>query len=159
MYHPLKVAAKALDLRYWQREAEKSRANRQSNSNSNSSSTPKQSSSSTSNNNSSSSSQSKSKPKGKGQTSNSSTSNASASASAAPHLPFLEKLGTDGKLNADEKARRLKEGLCSYCGLGKHKVEDCQKKKTNQTAKDAKARAATVFSTLEKAKSDENLGN
>ena len=32
-----------------------------------------------------------------------------------------------GFLNADEKARREKEGLCMYCG-GKHSMEDCAKR-------------------------------
>lgn len=30
-----------------------------------------------------------------------------------------------GPISADEKARRKREGLCFYCGQGKHRVEDC----------------------------------
>lgn len=30
-----------------------------------------------------------------------------------------------GPISTDEKARRKREGLCFYCGQGKHRVEDC----------------------------------
>lgn len=30
-----------------------------------------------------------------------------------------------GPITADEKARRRREGLCFYCGQGKHRIEDC----------------------------------
>ncbi|KIY60647.1 hypothetical protein CYLTODRAFT_484223 [Cylindrobasidium torrendii FP15055 ss-10] len=36
-------------------------------------------------------------------------------------------LGANGKLTAEERSRREREGLCSYCGE-KHNVRDCKKK-------------------------------
>jgi len=45
----------------------------------------------------------------------------SSSTSSNPIRPLLSRNGT---LKAAEKERRVKEGLCTYCG-GKHKLEDC----------------------------------
>ncbi|MBW0588001.1 hypothetical protein O181_127716 [Austropuccinia psidii MF-1] len=41
-----------------------------------------------------------------------------------PHSSFLNK---DFKLRNSEKERRIKEGLCTYCG-GKHSLESCFKR-------------------------------
>ena len=46
-------------------------------------------------------------------------------------------LGADGRLTTDERARRMKEGLCLYCGGKGHKSTECPKRK-------AKAAAATT---------------
>jgi hypothetical protein len=49
-----------------------------------------------------------------------------------------DKLGKDGKLKGDERERRIKEGLCLYCGKPGHVAADCNKAAT------AKARASKV---------------
>ncbi|MBW0527336.1 hypothetical protein O181_067051 [Austropuccinia psidii MF-1] len=41
-----------------------------------------------------------------------------------PHAALLNK---DNKLIGSEKERRIKEGLCTYCG-GKHPIEKCFKR-------------------------------
>ncbi|MBW0499192.1 hypothetical protein O181_038907 [Austropuccinia psidii MF-1] len=45
-----------------------------------------------------------------------------------PHSSFLNK---DFKLMNSEKERRIKEGLCTYCG-GKHSIESCFKRPQNK---------------------------
>ncbi|MBW0575499.1 hypothetical protein O181_115214 [Austropuccinia psidii MF-1] len=44
-----------------------------------------------------------------------------------PHAALLNK---DNKLIGSEKERRIKEGLCTYCG-GKHSIEKCFKRPQN----------------------------
>ncbi|MBW0520356.1 hypothetical protein O181_060071 [Austropuccinia psidii MF-1] len=44
-----------------------------------------------------------------------------------PHSALLNK---DNKLTGSEKERRIKEGLCTYCG-GKHPIEKCSKRPQN----------------------------
>ncbi|MBW0522991.1 hypothetical protein O181_062706 [Austropuccinia psidii MF-1] len=45
-----------------------------------------------------------------------------------PHSALLNK---DNKLIGSEKKRRIKEGLCTYCG-GKHPIEKCFKSPQNK---------------------------
>ncbi|MBW0580538.1 hypothetical protein O181_120253 [Austropuccinia psidii MF-1] len=45
-----------------------------------------------------------------------------------PHSSLLNK---DFKLMNSEKERRIKEGLCTYCG-GKHSLESCFKRPQNK---------------------------
>ncbi|MBW0592640.1 hypothetical protein O181_132355 [Austropuccinia psidii MF-1] len=45
-----------------------------------------------------------------------------------PHFSLLNK---DFKLKGSEKERRIKEGLCNYCG-GKHSIESCVKRPQNK---------------------------
>ncbi|MBW0509317.1 hypothetical protein O181_049032 [Austropuccinia psidii MF-1] len=45
-----------------------------------------------------------------------------------PHSSLLNK---DFKLMSSEKERRIKEGLCTYCG-GKHSLESCFKRPQNK---------------------------
>ncbi|MBW0591182.1 hypothetical protein O181_130897 [Austropuccinia psidii MF-1] len=45
-----------------------------------------------------------------------------------PHSSLLNK---DFKLKGSEKERRIKEGLCTYCG-GKHSLESCVKRPQNK---------------------------
>ncbi|MBW0530413.1 hypothetical protein O181_070128 [Austropuccinia psidii MF-1] len=45
-----------------------------------------------------------------------------------PHAALLNK---DNKLIGSEKERRIKEGLCTYCG-GKHPIEKCFKRPQNK---------------------------
>ena len=51
------------------------------------------------------------------------------------------KLGKNGRLTTEERERRIKEGLCLYCGEKGHVAQDCPKSKA------AKARAAAFAST------------
>ena len=51
------------------------------------------------------------------------------------------KLGKNGRLTTKEQERRIKEGLCLYCGEKGHVAQDCTKSKA------AKARAAAFAST------------
>ncbi|MBW0574392.1 hypothetical protein O181_114107 [Austropuccinia psidii MF-1] len=45
-----------------------------------------------------------------------------------PHAALLNK---DHKLIGSEKEKRIKEGLCTYCG-GKHPIEKCFKRPQNK---------------------------
>ena len=54
--------------------------------------------------------------------------------------PWLDKLGKDGRLSDAERKRRKDKGLCSYCG-GKHKLEDCDRRKRNL---ERKGRGGTI---------------
>ncbi|MBW0541811.1 hypothetical protein O181_081526 [Austropuccinia psidii MF-1] len=45
-----------------------------------------------------------------------------------PHAALFNK---DNKLIGSEKERRIKEGLCTYCG-GKHPIEKCFKRPQNR---------------------------
>ncbi|MBW0552332.1 hypothetical protein O181_092047 [Austropuccinia psidii MF-1] len=45
-----------------------------------------------------------------------------------PHFALLNK---DNKLISSEKERRIKEGLCTYCGLN-HPIEKCFKRPHNK---------------------------
>ncbi|MBW0544592.1 hypothetical protein O181_084307 [Austropuccinia psidii MF-1] len=45
-----------------------------------------------------------------------------------PHAALLNK---DNKLISSKKERRIKEGLCTYCG-GKHPIEKCFKRPQNK---------------------------
>ncbi|MBW0574087.1 hypothetical protein O181_113802 [Austropuccinia psidii MF-1] len=45
-----------------------------------------------------------------------------------PHSSLLNK---DSKLMNSEKERRIKEGICTYCG-GKHSFESCFKRPQNK---------------------------
>ena len=69
----------------------------------------------------------------------SSSSAPSTSASFAPK-PYAGVLGKDGRLLDSERKHRREAGLCFFCG-GKHKFEDCNKRKKSE---ETKARAATV---------------
>ena len=60
------------------------------------------------------------------------------------------KLGKNGKLTTEERDRRMKEGLCLYCGEKGHVAQDCPKSKA------AKARATTVTSNESKTDSMES---
>ena len=44
----------------------------------------------------------------------------------------ISKVLSDGKLQSDEKDRRMKAGLCLYCG-GTHKLDDCTKHEARKT--------------------------
>ncbi|CAA7267884.1 unnamed protein product [Cyclocybe aegerita] len=42
--------------------------------------------------------------------------------------PLADKLGADGKLKPEERERRLKGGLCLFCGKAGHVASDCRKR-------------------------------
>ncbi|OAV85109.1 hypothetical protein PTTG_30783 [Puccinia triticina 1-1 BBBD Race 1] len=64
-----------------------------------------------------------------GSTTSSSTAKPTSKAAAE-----ITKVLTDGHLQASEKERRLKAGLCLYCG-GQHKFEDCAKRAARKSGK------------------------
>ncbi len=119
--------AQELDARYWTQRTEVSHENWENKSSSSYSSNPKSKGSSSN----PSSSTSGAAPK-------SSDSNFSGSASN-PKL-YADKLGKDGHLTQEEKDRCQKNNLYMFCG-GKHKTEDCNKRKAMAPAK---GRAAEV---------------
>ena len=69
-------------------------------------------------------------------TSNSNPSNTPKPSSSSTPSSIADKLGKDGKLKVEERLRRIKEGLCLYCGKKGHKADECNKR--------AKARAAAT---------------
>jgi hypothetical protein len=55
-------------------------------------------------------------------------------------------LGTDGRLTVEERARRMKDNLCLYCGAKGHKSIECPKRKaTAAAAKPATTRATVTI--------------
>jgi hypothetical protein len=74
------------------------------------------------------------KPKGKG------FSRPSVSASPSPRFSSLQRddksslsfLTKDNKINQSERDRRIKNGLCMYCGKGKHHINDCRLRQEKQ---------------------------
>ncbi len=111
----MRFLAQELDAHYWTQRTKISRENWEN-----------KSSGSYSNN-----------PKSKGSNSNPSSltsgsapksSNSNSSGSASNPKPYADKLGKDGRLTQEEKDRHRKNNLCMFCG-GKHKTEDCNKRK------------------------------
>ena len=130
----LRLKAQDADNIYWMQEDEtrlesknsgniRNPSKKDSNKNSNSHSSSKPSPNSNNNNNSSSTS-SKTPPKG--------------ASKDKPKSSISDKLGKNGKLTGDERERRMKEGLCLYCGEKGHVAHDCPKSAA------AKARSAKV---------------
>ena len=100
----------------------------------------------------SSSNNSPSKPSTNSSSNNHSSSSSSSKPSKGPSKDkprnsISDKLGKNGKLTGDECDRRMKEGLCLYCGEKGHVTHDCPKSAT------AKARAAKVLAPKSKADS------
>ncbi|KAJ3560356.1 hypothetical protein NP233_g10891 [Leucocoprinus birnbaumii] len=68
------------------------------------------------------------------------TSSADASGSnrnqprATPKPDLTGKLDKSGKLTVEERQRRKDKGLCGYCGLAGHFVNECRKRLANQEA-------------------------
>jgi hypothetical protein len=143
-----------IDNRYWRREEEKKREvartsgggsggktsspQKKGSSNSSSQNTSSQGSGSNSNNQGS----GQKKPwnnKSSGSSGSSSGNKSGSSNSAGAPKPYANLLGPDGKLTQAERDRRKKFNLCMFCG-GKHKAENCDKKKQS----DSKARAAST---------------
>ena len=137
----LRLKAQDADNIYWMQEEETrlesknsgnsgnpSKKDLNKNSNSHSSSKPSPAS-----NNNSTSSSSKAPPK--------------SSSKDKPKNSISDKLGKNGKLTGDERERRMKEGLCLYCGEKGHVAHDCPKSAA------AKARSAKVTTPESKADS------
>ena len=57
------------------------------------------------------------------------------------------KLGKDGKLNSDERKRRMENNLCLYCGAGGHSAKDCRKAAANTRGRAAVASTSNTPST------------
>lgn len=123
------IAVTEHDRRYWDRQSEISKETKSSGSGSGA--TPANSSGQAKSN------QRSKTPSG---TSNPSTSSTPQKSSSSP-AKKPEHLGSDGKLKADEKERRIKAGLCLYCGGSGHIRKDCPKAKSPP-----KARAANTDS-------------
>ena len=131
--------ALTIDARYWERRAETARENPE----------PKKHDSGKSNNsggNSGNNSNQKGKqPERKGNNNNNNSSNTNkpansgSSNSTPPKKPDLSnKLGKDGKLTPEERARRIEKNLCLFYGAPGHTARDC----TRPTSSAAKARSA-----------------
>lgn len=116
-------AAKKVDDRHWERERERKLYSRGTKNDSDS--TNKKSSSKSSPKSSRRNSDNKSSSSNHNKQSDSSKNTKFTSKKKDPSITKL--LNDDGKLKADEKARRAEKGLCSYCG-GNHKLEDCKRK-------------------------------
>jgi hypothetical protein len=54
---------------------------------------------------------------------------------------YKKHLGPDGKLNPEERQRRLDNNLCLFCGQGKHSAIDCPKRKKPGNSGSSLARA------------------
>lgn len=76
-----------------------------------------------------------------------STSNATPTSAAAPasqtgpwpmDIDSVKSRLVNGKVPSEERARRLKEGLCAYCAGPGHKADDCPSKKA-RTSQQGKA--------------------
>lgn len=61
----------------------------------------------------------------------------------ATPMEISKLLGSDGKLNSNEKRRREKLGLFLYCG-GKHKFEDCEKRAAKKTTLNGKGPSTQI---------------
>lgn len=123
-------AAQKLDARYWRREEERRRevATQQR-----STATPTR------------------PPAVRSSTSTNTSAPTPTTSRAADSLskPYADKLGGNGKLQPDERTRRLKEGLCLYCGGKGHQSKDCRKRPSNSSSNSASARASDVVSVAE----------
>ena len=72
-------------------------------------------------------------------------SSGSSGSGSATANPLADKLGTDGKLIQAERDRRMKEGLCLYCGGKGHVSVDCQKRKSkSDSARSTRADSASL---------------
>lgn len=136
----LRTTVKTLDNQYWEFKGEESRARHSNPAPTTSSSSSKTSfpatSSSYSSSNRAASAQPSSRPK--------STTPGASSAGKSDKTKELDKILKDGKLGDEERARRTKEGLCMYCGIKGHLVDDCPNKKKSDDKGKAKARAALL---------------
>ena len=120
----LQSLAQRIDQRYWKRESEKKREG-------NPDSTPNTGSRSSGGGGGGKKPQQAPKPTNNSSSASASSSGA-ASGSATPRTPkpYADKLGKNGKITDAERARRLKEGLCMYCGGKGHQAADCKKRTT-----------------------------
>lgn len=148
----MKQAAQTYDARYWERRGE-TRRNNPANSGGNSSqnkgnsasapkaaSTPAPQPAAAPNNNRNASSGA---PQRQGNPSAKSGSGNSGGAKPSSNRPDLSsKLGKNGKLTPQERERRMKEGLCLFCGQSGHMARDCPR----STSSAFKARAAQLDS-------------
>lgn len=127
--------AQRLDARYWERKQE---VNREQGSNK-PNKTPNNSDKSSSKTNQSSSSSSNPQPKPNSGNSNNNSGQKPKNPEKKP-TDLTDKLGKDGKLTTVERARRIANNLCLFCGGLGHSARDCPKSSSNSAK--AKARAA-----------------
>lgn len=132
----MKVLARTIDSRHWERLREKSRSGKG------------KSDDKPDNNKSDKKPEDKKNPQSSNNNSNNSKNNkgnkpaksASASTSSASTNPLADKLGKDGKLTKEERQRRYDNNLCMFCGGVGHTAANCNK--ASSSAAKAKARAA-----------------
>ena len=152
----VKTIAHRIDARYWHREAEKARERarnpsgaghssgntRTGQSNPPASGTPRNDRANS----------------GKKKKSSSNNNPAAKDDSAKKAKPYAEKLGKDGKLKPEERERRLKAGLCMFCGGSGHTADECKKKKaiSSSTPGTAQGKAATTSTADDSAKTSES---
>ena len=75
------------------------------------------------------------------------TTSGNASSSSKSATPDLTgKLNASGKLTEDERQRRIREGLCLYCGKPGHEAKDCRKAAHNREVKARKATSTPATS-------------
>lgn len=149
----LRLRAMEIDARYWERKAELNKRNKHQDSSHNGRKPQQSNSTSSSGNTGSSSSSNNSKPsdnkkKDKRKPFNN-TSTQSAGSSSAPSggsvssgpspKPYSKVLDSNGKLTAAERAKRIKNRECLFCGEKGHALVECPKR-NNIT----KGRAATT---------------
>ena len=142
-----------IDNRYWRREEEKKReagrnpgtSNKGTNQSKKGTGNSSVQTTTTVSTSTSSNSQPKSSGSNKSSGKQSGNSKGSGSGSSKSKRPYEKHLGPDGKLKPEELERRKKEGLCTFCG-GKHKIEDCDKRKQSNQSR---GRAANLESSSE----------
>jgi hypothetical protein len=135
----LKALTRQIDARYWRRQEEIKRDNRQksgpSGSSNDKSGNKPTSSKNTNTSTSTPSSSSTQKPSSGKPPPSSSGSNNNANQPKKTTEDLTGKLGKDGKLTTEERNRRITNNLCLFCGGTGHHASECKK---------AKARAARV---------------
>lgn len=148
----MKKVAQTYDARHWERRSETTRRGNPASSNNNSAqtkgnaaSTPKsntastpQTSSSNNNNNRNASSGTPQRPAN----SSAKAGNSGGSKPSSSKPDLSSKLGKDGKLTPQERERRIKAGLCLFCGQSGHMARDCPRSSSSAS----RARAAQLGS-------------
>lgn len=151
----LKISAQAIDSAHWEWQKEQKLSRIRFSTASTTASPPSKSGSNDSTSNKSGgaasgsgsksgtppSTSSKGDPKKKASGGNGGNSGGSPAQSSSAGKPYASLLGADGKLSTVERARRIAENLCLFCGGKGHRADECNKRKA------ATGRAATTTTT------------
>lgn len=157
----LKATVQTIDARYWERNRERSRIEKTSaHPDRTSDSSKKFKSNGDKSSSTNTSSPAKSHTPGqpdKNRNGNSNGSSSSKTSSSAPKKPDLSaKLGKDGKLNSDERKRRMDNNLCMFCGGAGHRASDCNKPGSSASKTKARASKTDKASSSDPPKDSEN---